>query len=177
MAPDFAQFLLEHSAKKAGNKPLFAPGLYDESAKYAWIPWKGNSPVRDSEIADAEQRLGFALPEGYRTFVQTIGPGLWADAGIPHPKTIHTFDQEMRGMSRFTAVAYNVDGCGNSIAFDGKCDNPQQVFFCNHDPYGYAVAAESFEEWITVVTGHKLTSPTKVRNFYTSLKPFKLLEM
>ncbi|MDZ4835928.1 MAG: SMI1/KNR4 family protein [Candidatus Melainabacteria bacterium] len=173
MTADFAEFLTEHASKKVGNKPLFVPGLYDESAKYAWIPWKGPSAVRDSEIATAEERLRCTFPAGYRTFVQTVGPGMWADAGIAHPKTLYAFDEDLGSMSGFIALAYNVDGCGNSIAFNGRDSSNQQVYFCNHDPFGYAVAAASFEEWMQSVTHQKLSAPNKMRTFYTSMAPFR----
>lgn len=180
MMTEFAQFLTEHATKKVGNKslfgrekPIFVPGLYDESAKNTWTPSKQPAPISGNESAVAEERLGCTLPEGYKTFIQTLGPGLWADAGIPHPNSLYAFDEELGEMAGFISLAYNVDGCGNSIAFDGKRTDQQQIYFCDHDPFGYAVVAASFEDWIKLVTNQQLAKPNKMRAFYTSLSQFR----
>jgi len=171
---DFVQYLKETSSEKVGKQPLFMPGIYDEGSATTWKPLNESEIVSLDAITEAENRLGCTLPAGYRAFMETLGPGIWADAGIPHPDSLYAFEEEVGEMCGFIPLGYNVDGCGNYAAFNPAGDNSDLIYFCCHDPFGFVVASNSFEEWIQTIATKKLNDPKHgLGSFYDSLCSFQ----
>lgn len=162
---DFVEFLNTSAAAKAGGKPLFEPGIYDESAKKTWTALPQKTAATEAQLVACEERLGIKLPQGYRLFMQTIGPGIWALAGVAHPDNIYAFDADCGEMEGFVSLAFNVDGCGNSIGINPKSEEPTIYYFC-HDPFGYAKLADSFEEWVRAIADCQLKNPTNGTELY-----------
>lgn len=162
---EFVEFLNATALAKAGGKPLFEPGIYDESAKKTWTALPQKTAVTEAQLLSCEERLGIKLPQGYRLFMQTIGPGIWAHAGVAHPDNIYAFDADCGEMEGFVALAFNVDGCGNSVGINPKAEEQTIYYFC-HDPFGYAKVADNFEEWVRAIAGCQLKNPTNGTELY-----------
>lgn len=162
---DFSEYLIANAQAKAGGKPLFEPGIYNESAKKTWTALPTNKVVTDAELLSCEERLGIKLPTGYWTFMQTIGPGIWALAGVAHPDHIYAFDADCGEMEGCVALAFNVDGCGNSIGFNPLSDEQSIYYFC-HDPFGYVITAPSFEDWVKAIADCQIKNPTNGTELY-----------
>jgi hypothetical protein len=131
MITDFVEYLKTCSSKKIGLNNLFVP-----DSKIA---------IGDDDVAKAEKMLNCSLPTGYETFLQTLGTGCWADANVTSPNELYAFDESVGEMCGMIPVAENVDECGSYVAFNPR---DQQLYFCCHDPFGYALVASSFEEFI-----------------------------
>jgi hypothetical protein len=152
---DFSKYLKELSSTKVGKKALFVPD------------W---GPVEVNELKDAEKRLGCTLPSGYRIFLETLGVGSWAEAFIKAPADLYAFDEAVGEMCGFIALADGIEGCGNYVAFNPR---DQKIYYCCHDPFGYALLDRSFEGFIKQVAAHWQKTPqTDVSLFYKSLSPF-----
>lgn len=139
-------------------------------ANELFVPASG--VVDEDDICKAEERLKCKLPAGYGEFVRVLGSGTWAQADITTPSALYAFDEsvgvEMQG---FIPLAENVDGCGNSVAF--SCLD-EKLYFCNHDPFGFAHIANSFEEFIQTIAERWLRDTRSgTRLFYESLPDFK----
>lgn len=140
-----------------GAQELFAPAA---------------TAINDGDLAIAEARLNCKLPTAYGEFLRTLGSGVWAQAEITAPADLFAFDEsvgpEMKGL---IPLAENVDGCGNSVAFN--CLD-EKLYFCNHDPFGFALVANSFEEFIQTIAERWLRDTRSgTRLFYESLPDFK----
>jgi hypothetical protein len=119
--------------------------------------------------------LNCSLPAGYEVFLQTLGTGCWADASVIAPEELHAFDESVGEMCGLIAIAENVDGQGSYVAFN-PLDN--KLYFCCHDPFGYALIANSFGEFIELITALWMNDPEKgARNYYLSLPSFKEVEL
>jgi hypothetical protein len=162
---DFIEYLHATVQAKAGGKPLFEPGIYNEGAKKTWTALPSPRVVTDAELLNCEERLGIKLPDGYRAFMQTIGPGIWALAGVAHPDHLYAFDADCGEMEGYIALAFNVDGCGNSIGISPKSEDQSIYYFC-HDPFGYAVTALSFEDWVKAIADCQIKNPTNGTELY-----------
>jgi hypothetical protein len=128
--------------------------------------------INDGDAPNTELRLTCNLPVGYKEFVCTLGSGAWAQSDIIAPVDLYAFDKsvgdEMRG---WIPLAENVDGCGNSVAFN--CLD-EKLYFCNHDPFGFAPVANSFEEYIQTIADRWLRDTRSgTRLYYDSLPDFK----
>ncbi|MBS1957533.1 MAG: SMI1/KNR4 family protein [Cyanobacteria bacterium SZAS-4] len=128
--------------------------------------------IHDSDVSNAELRLSCNLPVGYKEFVSTLGSGAWAQSDITAPADLYAFDESVgHEMKGWIPLAENVDGCGNSVAFN--CLD-QKIYFCNHDPFGFVFVANSFEEFIQTVADRWLRDTRSgTRLFYESLPDFK----
>jgi len=167
---DFPDYITHYREKKFGKERMFVPGRYNEASKQTWTPLKESSPVDSRHILEIAEERNCQFPEGYCTFMETLGPGLWAGMGIPQPEDTHAFDQATGAMQGFVTVACNVNGMGDYLAFNPK--EGEKIYFCGHDPFGYAVAGNSFEEVITKVTEAALAEPNNgVSKFFEGL-PF-----
>ncbi|MBS1996132.1 MAG: SMI1/KNR4 family protein [Cyanobacteria bacterium SZAS LIN-2] len=172
---DFADFLLANAGKMAGKLKMFEPGHYSEQSKQPWTPLAGNQPVSLEVIRAAEKKLGCKLPRDYCDFMQTIGPGLWAGMAVLAPDNCFTFDFDCAEMADFVVLACNVNGCGDYLAFNPRVAD--QVYFCGHDPFGYAVAGLCFDLVIRKTTLAALCQPqTGVREFFAGLSDFHEVE-
>ncbi len=173
---DFAQFLKDKASVKAGGKPLFTPGIYDEVGTNVWTKKDSFVPVDIQVIQTKESELGVKLPTGYVTFMQTLGPGLWADAFVLHPDQIYALGPDSGGMAGWLMLAANCDGCGNNININ-PADSTGAIYYCCHDPFGYAVTAPDFEVWIKAITDCFIERPgngTKI--YYDSVSGFVEIE-
>ena len=119
---DFIEYLNANAQAKAGGKPLFEPGIYNEGAKKTWTALPSPRVVTDAELLSCEERLGIKLPDGYRAFMQTIGPGIWALAGVSHPDHLYAFDAHSGEMESYIALAFNVDSCCQSTLISPKSE-------------------------------------------------------
>jgi hypothetical protein len=168
---DFAQFLQENAGKRAGKQQMFEPGHYNEQGQETWSPLLANKPVALESIRAAEKKLGCKFPRDYCTFMQTLGPGLWAGMAIVEPDNCFVFDQDAAEMAGFVVLGCNVNGCGDYLAFNPRVAD--KVYFCGHDPFGYAVAGSSFEVVIRNTTLTALCLPQNgVREYFSSLSDF-----
>ncbi|HWM91547.1 MAG TPA: SMI1/KNR4 family protein [Thermoanaerobaculia bacterium] len=139
---DFESFLREADTlsipDEFGNlvEPLFLPA--------------GQAPD-EMEIRAAEERIGAPLPQGYKLFLRVLGPGCWCRANeISAPADVFVFDESTWEMKGFVAIVENVQGVGDYLAFnpaDPQVEGDRPVYYCAHDPYGYARVADSFEIW------------------------------
>lgn len=167
---DFADFLRTTAQMDAGGSPIFDPGSYDESRRDPWVPFESPRRSSHADVDAAERQLGLQLPAGYRTFVTTVGPGGWCEALISPPEGLYQFDEELGRMQGWVAMGFNVDGAGNYIAFNPK---DGWIYYCCHDPFGYAVAGRTFEDFLQKLTQYALTNNLQgLRKFYDSLRPF-----
>ncbi len=127
--------------------------------------------INDDDVFKAEERLKCKLPVGYGEFVGILGSGVWAQAEITAPANLYAFDESVGEMKGLIALAENVDGCGNSVAFN--CLD-EKLYFCNHDPFGFAPVANSFEEYIQTIADRWLRDTRSgTRLYYDSLPDFK----
>lgn len=161
---EFAEFLKQSSTIKIGNEPLYLPGGLEHH-----IFWMGPGPLQPRSLLDTENVLNCRFPEGYRVFMETLGPCVWADAFFAPPAALYAFDEDTLDMCGFITLAFGVDGCGNYVAFNPR--EPERIYFCCHDPFGYAVVAESFEEYIRKLTEFAI-SHKGGGSFYYDLEPF-----
>lgn len=168
---DFADFLLANAGKMAGKLKMFEPGHYNEQSKQTWSPLADNQPVSIEAIRTAEKKLGCKLPRDYCDFMQTVGPGLWAGMAILAPENCFTLDVDCAEMADFVVLACNVNGCGDYLAFNPRV--AYKVYFCGHDPFGYAEAGVGLELVIRATTLAVLVQPqTGVREFFAGLSDF-----
>jgi hypothetical protein len=107
------------------------------------------APATAKEISDAQSRLGVELPPSYRLFQMLLGPGEWCGDVVPHVDELYAFDNVWE-MTGFVSLVHNVRGVGDYLAInpaDGTRRGERPLYFCSHDPFGYAVIALSFETW------------------------------
>lgn len=162
---DFSEFLKEKGQQRIGDKALFMPGDFKAQWWGSKIDqWKHEVKpefVADVEIANAEAKLKCPLPAGYKTFLVTLGPGLWSDAvWILPPGDISVF--AAAESCRLIVLAL---GCGfGDIAFDPSFG--ENIFVCSNDrrqvPMGefrYVAAADSFEDFIRTLADLRLAKP------------------
>lgn len=141
MRSDFETFLRETSESKI-------PDEYGDLLGEMFSP--ADEPATNAEIEDAEHRLGVTLPESFRCFLRVLGPGDWANAGfVSSAEDVDAFLNcwEMTG---FVALVDNVREIGDHLAFnpaDPEAGGEHPVYYCAHDPFGYARVADSFEDW------------------------------
>ncbi len=154
---EFAKFLLDNKDKSREERRLFfaskkvplftaqpnQPPLFFTKSQ---LKDKQRLSISDALVA-AEARLGDVLPTGYKSFLNVLGPGIWCEATILHPDNL--YDCELPQGIGEIMIAYNVDGCGNSITVDPK---DGRIYFLAHDPTGYALVGTTFEEWIHDLT-------------------------
>lgn len=162
---DFRAFLKEKGQQPIGDKTLFMPGDFKAQWWGSKIDqWKHEVKpefIPDVEIAKAEVKLEIPLPQGYKTFLETLGPGLWSDAvWILPPGDISVF--AAAESCRLIVLAL---GCGfGDIAFDPSFG--ENIFVCSNDrrqvPMGefrYVAAADSFEDFIRTLADLRLARP------------------
>jgi hypothetical protein len=156
---DFEQFLQAKKISIVGKKPLFEP-----------LP---SNPISEADVEQTEATLQCRLPNGFRTFLKTVGSGIWADA-VFSLEEVYAFDEAVGEMCGFIALGINVNGCGDYVAFNPK-EQTGTIYFCCHDPFGYAVAGASFESYIVALT--QFTEQNrKSSEFYYKLEPFHEIE-
>lgn len=165
----FIEFLESTAMLKVGGRPVFTPGLYDPTSVKTWTTWPNAKPVKPEDFQLPESTLNCELPQDYKRFLQILGPGCFADAYFPSPSHLYAYDEEVGEMCGFIPLAFNVNGCGDDIAFSPR--HYENIFFCCHDPFGYATAAISFEQYLREIAEYKL-SGIDMRSFYESLTPF-----
>jgi hypothetical protein len=177
---DFSKFLKEKSQERIGDKSLFMPGDF----KAQWWgtkidQWKHEAKTEfnaEEEIPAAEAKLKCPLPQGYRIFLETLGPGLWSDAvWVLPPSDISVF--AAAESCRLIVLAL---GCGfGDIAFDPS--SGEDIFVCSNDrrqvPMGefrYVAAADSFEDFIRTLAQLRLARPEADKvELYSSLGQFQ----
>jgi hypothetical protein len=170
---EFAEFLNAHAEKKAGKEPIFTkrwPITRHAVEYYALAPDDVRYPPLPipASLAEANARLERQLPPEYALFMQLLGPGTWALAAIRHPDYIYPWDDNSGVMCGFIPIADHVDDDTGKIAI-----NPRDGKFCFCTNDGYAVAADSFEQWIRTITRLRISNPKKEPiDFYYSLEPF-----
>jgi hypothetical protein len=160
----FAQFLIDHRGRftekrglfflPARKVSLFLP-LPNEAIEGKIIRELGVDPALESKprlpihegLAEAEARLGCVLPIGYKTFMQTLGPGVWAGARIRHPDFL--FVWQSTGFPDSVTLADGVDGVGGKVAFDPQ---DKKIYYLCTMEFGFGIAASSFEDWIYSIT-------------------------
>jgi hypothetical protein len=136
----FTQFLDKHLAESRVAGP--------QRATRVFVP--DGETVSESDIKKVESDLGVSLPRSYRQFLLTCGPGLWCDDYIPHPRNLYAFDEDCWEIAGFVPLIHNVLGCGDHVAINPSepdQDGERPLYYCTHDPFGYAQVATSFEEW------------------------------
>jgi len=148
MTPDFEGFL---RALPAGS--FVAEGTLVSAADLAKVP-------------DVPHGL---LPDSYRLFVSIIGPGYWVnDSGtVMSPSALHGLDSDCWEMAGFVALAGNAAGVGDYIAVnpaDPSMEGERPVYYCGHDPFGYARAADSFEGWVREAAQASLAHERRYRH-------------
>jgi hypothetical protein len=109
-----------------------------------------NETISETDIKQAEQKLGVNLPHSYQQFLLLCGPGLWCGDYIPHLGELYAFDESCWEMTGFIPLVHNVLGLGDYVAInpaDSEKDGERPLYYCSHDPFGYARVADSFEKW------------------------------
>jgi hypothetical protein len=155
---------------RLGSKPLFEPGIYDPSGEGRdWTRLPALSPTALASIEAAEDLIGHVFPNSYKSFLRHIGPGCWANAYFPPPSGVYTFEKSAGNMADFIVIACNVDGEGNQVAIN-PADN--KLYYCTHDPMGFAPAGDSFEEYMYKLTQFAKDNAGNTVAFYKSLEPF-----
>lgn len=107
-------------------------------------------PASDAELAAAEASLGVELPPSYKTFVLSLGPGLWCGEAVKAPSALYAFDEDCEDMEGFIALVENVQGVGDHLAInpvESATSNERPLYYCGHDPFGQARLADTFEAW------------------------------
>ena len=106
--------------------------------------------LQTQTLKQAERELGVRLPHSYREFLLKCGPGIWCGDWIPPPMMLYAFDEDCWEMEGFVTLVHNVQEVGDFVAInpaDQEENGEQPVYYCSHDPFGYARIAASFEEW------------------------------
>jgi hypothetical protein len=137
---DFAQFLEKHLADSRLAE--------EQQLDSVFVP--DNEAVSETDIKRAEEKLGINLPRSYQQFLLLCGPGLWCGDHIPHPSELYAFDESCWEMTGFIPLIHNVLGFGDYVAVnpaDFEKDGERPLYYCSHDPFGYARVADSFEDW------------------------------
>jgi hypothetical protein len=109
-----------------------------------------DKPTTASEIELAEKNLGVTLPVSYKHFLLRCGSGVWCGERVAHPSELYTFDSDCLEIAGFIPLVHNVRGVGDYVAInpaDSEVAGERAVYYCSHDPFGYAEIAESFEDW------------------------------
>ena len=86
----------------------------------------------------------------YRGFVTTLGPGIWCGEIVMAPSALYAFDSDCGEMEGFIALVGNVQGVGDYLAInpaDPTALGERPLYYCGHDPFGYARLTDSFEAW------------------------------
>lgn len=139
---DFESFL-RHAAT------LNLPDEYGDLVEPLFVPI--GQPVGEMEIRAAEERIGMPLPQGYKVFLRALGPGCWCRANeVSAPDDVFAFDEPGWELNGFISIVQNVGGVGDHLAFnpaDPPVDGDRPMYYCAHDPFGYAQVADSFETW------------------------------
>jgi len=128
---------------------LFLQGATQSQSGRAVFVAEG-SPATSAQLASAESTLGITLPPSYKVFLTLLGPGLWCDEAVKSPSALFAFDTDCWEMAGFVALVENVQGVGDHIAInpvDASESGERAVYYCGHDPFGYALLADSFEAW------------------------------
>lgn len=126
-------------------------GFYEQDNGDKWpifIP--DDEEVTSSDIEQAEMALGIKLPHSYRKFLLTCGSGTWCGDWVPPPIALGAFDEDCWEMAGFVTLVHNVQLVGDFIAInpaDPEKNGERPVYYCSHDPFGYARIAASFEDW------------------------------
>lgn len=143
MKVDFESLLREAAATK----------VPDEYGDLLVTPFSVlDRPASESKIEAAERRRGTTLPTSFKLFLQVLGSGNWSGAGcVSAADEVGAFPPGTWEMSGFIAIVQNVRGVGDHLAFnpaDPKTAGERPVYYCGHDPLGYARVADSFELWV-----------------------------
>lgn len=150
MTGDFESFLRESAKAKVLDQwgDMLAPLFQTE-----------DDPVDSEQIQQAEDRIGTSLPDSYKAFLRVLGPGIWGGVEaaredeffISPPEDVLVIDQDDGGdMGGFVIVARKFHSSGECLAFnpsDLEVEGERPVYYCCHDPLGYAKVADSFELW------------------------------
>jgi len=139
---DFESFL-RHAAT------LNLPDEYGDLVDPLFVPT--GQPVDDAEIQAAEDRIGTPLPKGYKLFLKVMGPGCWCRANdVAALDDVFAFDEPEWELNGFISIVQNVEGVGDHLAFnpaDPQVEGDRAMYYCAHDPRGYARVADSYEIW------------------------------
>lgn len=107
-------------------------------------------PVSEDLLLAAEAHLGSQLPRGYKQFVLACGSGEWCGDLVAAPSAVYAFDEDCGGMEGFLTLVHNVRGVGDFVAMNpNEQTGPEEwaLYYCSHDPFGFAKVADTFEEW------------------------------
>ncbi|MEM7343444.1 MAG: SMI1/KNR4 family protein [Chloroflexota bacterium] len=150
MQEDFPEFLTK-------NKSGF---LRQDDGQQSPVFVSSGNITTDADIKRVEQELDVSLPQSYRQFLLICGSGAWCDDWIPSPNELYAFDENCWEMAGFVTLVHNVEKLGDFLAInptDLVEDGERPIYYCSHDPFGYAQIAISFEEWCRNILAGKLT--------------------
>jgi hypothetical protein len=100
----------------------------------------------EEQLRNLELGGGYHFPADVRDALLSLG-GCAIDELYIHPaNNIYAFDEETGPMKGFVTFASDV--CGNYFAFDPKSPTPETIYYCSHDPFGYAVVAPDFRAYL-----------------------------
>jgi len=164
---DFAQFLQQHKDLKVGKRTVFQPQPNQQVICDPALESIPRLPIPEA-LVQAQTSLGCALPSGYKTFMEVLGPGRWGSAMIWHPDYLYLWDESYGdALAGQIPFAYSGDGTIDYIAFKAV---DHAIYGWSHDPCGYTPVSNTFEEWIEAYTPYILKDPKDLgADFYGTL--------
>ena len=113
------------------------------------LVYTAGKPNLPHEIDSLEGKYGFTFPAEIRQFLLELGAGSTEDLYISHAEEIYPFDEENGPVEGF--VAFATDIFGNYLAFNPNSDMPSEIFYCSHDPLGYAMIASDIRTFLQLL--------------------------
>lgn len=119
------------------------------------------SSLSAEALAELEAKHAFKFPSRIKSALLELGASSVANLYLHHPSMIYRFDEKNGAVSG--QVTFASDICGNYFSFNPEAPDPETVYYCSHDPAGYAVVAPSFLEYLQsfVASGFNTLSLTE----------------
>lgn len=104
-------------------------------------------------IGKLEAKLNVSFPLKVKDFLLKLGAGQTEDLYIHGNEHIHAFDEENGPIAGF--VTFASDTMGNYYAFNPESSNKEEIYYCCHDPLGYAKIASDAYEFLRKIIENK----------------------
>ena len=127
--------------------------------------YSAGKPNTSCGLSECEEEFSFRFPEEIRAFLLMLGAGSTEDFTIFHAEQIYPFDQDNGPIEHF--VTFATDVLGNFYAFNPRSNSPSEIYYCSHDPLGYAKLAPDIASFLK----------TFVENEFNNLELTEKLEL
>jgi len=108
--------------------------------------FKSGCSISSESIKLIEVKLGLSFPDLVKEFLLELGAGQTEDLYIHGESQIYAFDQDNGPIAGF--VTFASDSLGSFFAFNPESTNRGEIFYCCHDPLGYAEVAKDANEFL-----------------------------